>query len=148
MSPDPVGTDLLIAERRASELIAVKDDPDARARTLESYLETVDRLRSEAGTEDQIRIASTLDSQRALLKKLGILLSQSDPNEVPPVVPVVPEDATVAPTALPTAQTPGLVATALPSLTPTLPAPPEVLFPTIDVPPELVPTIHVPPPIR
>lgn len=144
VSADPVGADLVIAERRTSELVAVKDDPAARAQALQAYLETVDRLQSQAGIEDQIRVTSTLDSQRAILKKLGILLASPDP------AVVVPEAVPPTATPLPAGQTPGLDPNTLPSLTPTAlpPSPTEIIFPTIDIPPELVPTIHVPPPIR
>lgn len=142
VSSDPVGTDLVIAERRVDELIAVKDDPAARAQALEAYLETVARLRSQAGAQDD-RILPALDSQTAILKKLGILQSRTHPAVMPP------EEATPTPntTPLPTGQTPRLDPTVLP-LTPTLPPSPEIILPTIDVPPELVPTIHIPPPIR
>jgi hypothetical protein len=145
VSADPVGADLVIAERRTGELVAVKDDPAARAQALEAYLETVDRLQSQAGIEDQLRVTSTLDSQRAVLKKLGILLAPPDPAAVPS------GEATPTPSATPLsiAQTPGSDLTAVPSLTPTVPpSATEIILPTIEVPPELVPTIHIPPPIR
>jgi hypothetical protein len=143
VSSDPVGADLVIAERRVDELTVVSDDPALRAQTLETYLETVARLRSEAGAQDEIRIVQTLDSQAAVLKKLGILLARPTPDILPS------EESASTPTAspMPTVQTPGLDPTALPSLTPTVEVPPEI-FPTMDIPPELVPTFEIPPPVR
>ncbi len=152
VSSDPVETDLVIAERRVNELVAVRDDPTLRSQTLEAYFETVTRLRSQAGADDGIRIARTLDSQREKLKKLGILLSQTDPATLPSDEPVSPATAP-----LPTVQTPTVESTASPQGTPTIQSPPKIVptveippkvNPTVEIPPELVPTFEIPPPIR
>jgi hypothetical protein len=148
VSSDPVETDLRIAERRVSELTAVSADPGLRAQTLEAYLETVARLRSQGSPEDQIRILRTLDSQAAILKKLGIFNSQSNPATPPPLEPTAfPTPSATPLPLLPTVQTPHVLPTDLPPVLPTDEDPPDIL-PTVDIPPELVPTIEVPPPIR
>lgn len=152
VSPDPVETDILIAERRVDELVVVRDDPALRAQTLESYFETVARLRSQAGTEDETRIVPALNSQMERLKKLGILLSQTDPATLPSDEPIPPTT-----TPLPTMQTPQITLTDLPTITPTVQVPPKIVptieippevIPTAEIPPELVPTFEIPPPIR
>jgi hypothetical protein len=152
VSADPVETDLVIAERRVNELTVVGDDPALRAQTLESYFETVARLRSQTGTEDEPRITQTLDSQIAKLKKLGILISQSDPASLP-------SDEPLPPTVTPLPTLPGLIPTAQtpPKFTPTIEIPPAIdppaevppaILPTVEIPPELFPTFEIPPPIR
>ncbi|HET9912389.1 MAG TPA: hypothetical protein VFQ13_10895 [Anaerolineales bacterium] len=163
VSSDPVETDLVIAERRVSELVAVRDDPTLRARTLEAYFETVNRLKSQTGTGDETRITQTLDSQMEKLKKLGILLSQVDPATLPSDEPVPPTPtpsiipSTVTVTSMPTLQTPSVEPTASPQIIPTSQVPPRVdptaekppkIIPTVEIPPELFPTFEVPPPIR
>jgi hypothetical protein len=93
-------------------------------------------LRSQTGTSDPARIARTLDSQMERLKKLGILLSQSDPATLPSDEPMPP-----------TQTTPQVEATDSAQMSPTLQFPPENVA-TVEIPPELVPTFEVPPPIR
>lgn len=150
VSADPIGTDLVIAERRVNELVVVRDDPALRAQALEEYLETVARLKSQAGPEDEARIVQTLNSQMAKLRKLGILLSQTDPATLPSDEPVAP-----TPIPLPTLQTPEITTSpsvtptiqSTPKIVPTIEIPPEII-PTVEIPPELLPTFEIPPPIR
>lgn len=147
VSSDPVETDLAIAERRVDELVVVKDDPALRAQTLDAYVETVARLRSQAGTGNDAQITRRLDSQIERLKKLGILLSQADPNTLPSDEPMPVPTATSTATPVPVSQTPQSGPTDLPQVTPTVEFPPAIV-PTVEIPPELIPTIEVPPPIR
>ena len=51
LSADPVGTDLLILDRRADELVEVSDAPALHAQALRRYLEVSTRLRAEMNAE-------------------------------------------------------------------------------------------------
>jgi hypothetical protein len=139
ISPDPVKTDLAIAERRANELIAVRNDPALYAQALESYLEVTARLNSEMDAENEARILAVLNSQIEELNQSGILLSQPDevllPSDEPTLVPATP---------LPILETPQVNPTNLPQIVPTIQAPPEAV-PTVGVPKEIIPTLQEPP---
>ncbi len=142
VSPDPVGTDLEIAARRADELIAVSGNRALYPQALKTYLATADRLKSEANEENKERILSMLDSQVRRLSRSGITLPLSGKEVVPLSVPT----ATPLPTPLLTSPTPQPSSTPLPQSTPTAPAPTQVA-PTSAVPPKIAPTLHSPPAI-
>jgi hypothetical protein len=143
LSPDPVGTDLAIAERRVDEMIAVRDDPSLYAQTLNAYLEISNRLKSETNAENETRILATLDSQIEELNQLGILLPQPDEEVLPPL-----EEPTSIPQLIPTAiplpvlTTPQVEPTDLPQIVPTVQVPSEA---TVEVPPVEVPPVDLPP---
>ena len=143
VSPDPVGTDLAIAERRLNELIAVKQDPALHAQTLEAYLQVTNRLRAQIGTTNQERIQAALEAQADALRELEILPPQSVPNEDPQVEGTI---ATPPITPLPILETPPVNPTELPQIIPTVEVLPEVL-PTVQEPPKILPTIEIPHPI-
>ena len=159
VSPDPVGTDLAIADRRVDELIAVRDDPVLRSQALNAYLEVVARLQAEQDAGDNTRILQALDAQTEELNDSGILLPQLDqPDQgvLPPFVELTPTPI-ATPTSLPeipqvnpTSSSPiPLNPTTIPSLLPEIPRVnpthlPNVL-PTIEVPLELIPTVQIPP---
>jgi hypothetical protein len=143
VSPDPVATDLAIADRRLNELIAVKDDPALYAQALNAYLQVADRLRAQADAANDPRILGVLDSQADTLTQLGILPEGSEPMIVPPfeapiATPILPP--------LPVLETPQVNPTELPQIVPTAEVGPEIL-PTIQDPPKILPTIEIPPPI-
>ena len=163
-SSDPVGTDLAIADRRMDELIAVRKDPALRTQALEAYLEVAARLKSEMNVENEALILQTLDSQIEELKESGIpvpqiinedVLPQIDevlPTLVDPIMTLLPvtEVPEVNPTSLAPAETtpiapeiPQTNPTTLPDVVPTIQVPPNVI-PTIQV-PDIVPTIQIPP---
>ncbi len=151
ITPDPVGTDLAIADRRIDELIAVSNNSKQRTQVLGTYLEVVTRLKSEMDADNEARIQSVLNSQIKELNQLGIL--------VPPLDQDVPSELN-APTVTPT--NPPLVNPKIPQVNPTLPIPtvtsvviqeatqvsptdsPKIV-PTIQVPTVQAPTIQVPP---
>jgi hypothetical protein len=144
VSPDPVGTDLAITERRLNELIAVRNDPLLYSQVLKAYVTLVDRLKSEADAESKARILAVLDSQAEELHQSGIIVPSIDENILPPsdqptLIPTIPPTATP----LPVLNTPQVNPTDLPEIVPTLKVPSEIV-PTIRVPSPAVPTIQVP----
>jgi hypothetical protein len=140
VSPDPVATDLVIAERRVDELMAVRDDPVLRSQTLEAYLETATRLRSELTAENEARVLDVLDSQVQDLNLQGILPEPPVQDSLPPS-----DEPTQLPTStpLPASQTPRVDGTDLPQIIPTIEVPPDVL-PTVEIPREVIPTVEIP----
>lgn len=155
VTPDPVGVDLAIAQRRVTELIAVQDSPALSLEVLEAYLEVADRLRSEASVEEKALILAVLDAQFEELNQAGIVPVEPEQTLVPPV-----DLPTTAPVTTPVVETPRTEPTqALPNSTdaqqviptveisteivPTLAEPPQVI-PTLPDPPQVVPTIDLP----
>lgn len=143
VSPDPLGIDLAIAERRLEELIAVRNDPVLQAQALAAYRQVADRLRSQMDPANEARILAVLDAQAEELSQHDILPKEVVPDIVPPF-----ETSTATPveTALPILETPQVNPTELPEILPTVEVVPE-LPPTIQDPPKLIPTLEVPPPI-
>jgi hypothetical protein len=145
-SPDPVGTDLAIADRRVNELIALgnaPEDPILYARTLKAYLEVKDRLRSEVDVENKARILPLLDSHIEELSSSGILVPAPE-QDIPPQPDELPLPSPT-PTATPSAKE-------VPENDPTSPAPaatslsveePAQVKPT-DL-PQTVPSVEIPP---
>jgi hypothetical protein len=149
VSSDPVGTDLAIAERRKSELIAVSHDPVLQAQALEAYLEVTARLRSETNAENEALILQTLDSQAEELEDSGISIPQIIDEEVPPQVDeILPVLVDPIETLLPVTEIPQVN----PTLSVSTPSAPEVIppllteLPTVDPTdlPESIPTVEVP----
>ena len=165
VSPDPVGTDLALADRRMAELIAVRDDPALQAQALKAYLEVTATLKAEMNAENEALILGVLETQIEELNDSGIpipgintdiLLPQLDESlpvpsstptsnlEVPQVNPTLP-----APTAIPADATsipdiPQVLSTDLPDIVPTVEVPPNIV-PTVQVPTDLIPTVQIPP---
>jgi hypothetical protein len=149
VSPDPLGTDLAIAERRLDELIAVRNSPALQAQTLAAYLELTARLRAQLDPENEARILDVLDAQAEQLSQLDILPEETIPNGVPPL-----DGPTATPitTPLPILVTPPVNSTELPHTVPTVEVVPtaEVLptsevRPTVEIVPEILPTVQKPP---
>jgi len=145
ISSDPVKTDLAIADRRANELIAVRDNPALYSQVLNAYLEVTDRLKSEASPENENHILTVLDAQVEELNRSGILLPQIDQNVLPPA-----KEPTLTPipiptsTPLPTLETPQVNPTNVPQIIPTVRVPTRII-PTVEISPRIVPTLHSPP---
>jgi hypothetical protein len=159
VSSDPVGTDLAIADRRMNELIAIGDNPQLYSQTLDAYLEVAARLRSEMTAENETLILQTLNSQVEELKESGIPIPQIIDEEVlPPIDGIVPTLVAPIRTLLPVTEIPQVNET-LPT---SMPSAPEVIppvltqlppvnptnlpeaIPTVQVPPNIVPTIQIP----
>ncbi len=117
VSPDPVGTDLALAERRTQELLGVSGLE--REVALQGYQEVLTRLKSRTNPAAQERIISALVDQRERLAQAGITvpdldeyLSSQPPSPPSPLLP------------LPTPALPGLTSTpALPFDVPSLEIP-------------------------
>ena len=143
VSPDPVGTDLAIAERRFDELIAVSENSALHAQTLVAYLQVTERLRSQVDSANEARILAVLEAQTEELKGLGILPDESDPILIPPLESPIQTPATAP---LPTLRAPEIAATDVPQVLPTVQVVPEIV-PTVPKPPRIIPTNEVPLPI-
>jgi len=155
VTPNPVGTDLTIAQRRVNELIAVQDSPALSLEVLEAYLEVADRLKSEASVEEKAFILAVLDAQFEELNQAGIVPIEPEQTLVPPVdlstatpatTPVVETPRAEPTQALPVStEAPQLIPTVevSPEIVPTLAEPPQVI-PTLPDPPQVVPTIELP----
>ena len=168
VSSDPVATDLVIAERRMNELIAVSSDPALHTQALEAYLEVATRLRSETNAENEALILQTLNSQVEELNESGIVvpgiidehaLPQIDeivPTLVAPITTLLSQTEISQATRTPAAsvdttpivsEVPQVNPTTLPNIVPTVQALPSVIppniIPTIQL-PDIIPTIRVP----
>ena len=139
VSPDPVGADLLLAERRLNELLTVRDDPALQAQALDAYLAVATRLRSQIDGANEDRVLAALTSQSQKLEEQGLLPEQPDPTIVAPaIVPTLPPVITP----LPTLETPQITSTDVPQVLPTVETIPDVL-PTPDA-PDIIPTVRLP----
>jgi len=155
VSPDPVGTNLAIADRRVDELIAVGNNPARRSQVLKAYLEVIARLKSEMDAQNEARIHSVLDSQFEELNKSGIPVPQLDQDVLPKLdvpsptpittplfIPEIPQVNPTLPIPLATSvliqETPQVNPTDSPKIIPT------VQVSTNVVPTDILPTIQVP----
>jgi hypothetical protein len=128
VSPDPIRTDLAIANRRIDELNAVAHDPLLSALALEGYQEVLTRLEAELDAE-------TLEQ---ILPRIEV---EQQPIETPEqLVPTLPSNPTAI--SIPTLSTEGTVPTPPEVINTPLPVVPEVI-PT--APPAIIPTIEIPP---
>jgi hypothetical protein len=144
VSPDPIGTDLLLAQRRANELIAVRNQPALYVQTLNAYLEMVARLKSEVDSANETRVLAALDSQTEQLEQSGITLPQLNQATPLPEAPTQIPLPTSTVTPLPTIVQPPLVnPTNVPEVVPTIQVP--EIKPKL---PKINPTIEIPPPIQ
>jgi hypothetical protein len=150
ITPDPVGTDLAIAERRADELIAIGDHPAQRAQLVEAYLAVLTRLELEVNASNEARIRLVLDSQLEELNQSGVSLPGVEQNVVPTL-----EEPILIPTATPfilpaipqgTPAFPDSTATSLPAHEPTQSDSTDSaeIIPVLPVETDVVPTIQVP----
>lgn len=147
VSPDPVGTDLALAERRFNELIVVRNDPVLQAQTLDAYLQLTDRLRSQVDATNETRIQEILQSQAEELNQLEILPEETIPSVAPQLaVPTVTPTPHPTRTPLPILETAPVDPTELPQIVPTVEVVPGVL-PTVQDPPKILPTLEIPAPI-
>ncbi len=74
VSPDPVGVDLSLVERRVDEIVAVDGDTSAQEISLDGYQHVLNDLGKYQGPAVQSRIQQTLLIQQQRLKTTGILL--------------------------------------------------------------------------
>lgn len=149
VSSDPIRTDLAIAERRINELIAVGNDPELHAQTLEAYLEVAARLKSEMTVENEALILQALNSQVEELKESGVTVPQNIDEEVlPQINEIVPTLVAPIGTLLPSIEIPPVNETLPTSML----SAPEVIPPILtELPPvnptdlpEALPTVQAP----
>lgn len=95
ISLDPVSIDIVLAERRVGEWIAVADDPERSSSAMDGYREVVSRLQSANAEQQIVRILPALKSQQLVLNGAG--LSSNELNtylveaaSVPAITPTQP----------------------------------------------------------
>ncbi|MDO9300781.1 MAG: sigma-70 family RNA polymerase sigma factor [Anaerolineales bacterium] len=152
VSPDPVATDIILAERRLNEWIAVSNDPMQNANAMSSYLEALSKLESIDDVETLTLVVPVLQSQQQTLNNAGLsntelnnyLNEVATPTRVPPTATPVPPTATatsVPPTATATATPVPPTATATATEVPPTATATEVPPTATEVPPTAVPTL-------
>ena len=143
---DSLAADLFLANRRVDEMIAVAGDAEAYALALEGYRNVLARLAVRTDAESQAQILAALQAEQELLAEAGLsvpeldaqlnLASQNNPEAIPDLVPsAIPE---ITPTVIPQ-----ITPTAIPQIIPTVtPVPlPSLPVPTIEIVPDIVPTL-------
>jgi hypothetical protein len=128
VSPDPIRTDLAIANRRIDELNAVAHDPLLSALALEGYQEVLTRLQTELDAETLEQILPRIEVEQEPIET---------PEQLVPILPLNPTGTSIPALPLDATPLPQLEATQIP-----LPNLPRVV-PT--VPPEINPPIDVSP---
>ena len=80
ISPDPVATDVILAERRLNEWIAVAKDPSRSAGAKIAYLESLTSLKSRNNNdvETNALILPSLQSQQVTLNTAGLVAPELD----------------------------------------------------------------------
>ncbi len=121
-SPDPLAADLVLAERRKQELLALHADPAARAVALQGYRLVLVRIEQQSNPLERARAALALLAHQSQLAEIGIAVPELDRLLGGSGQPVPPQET--------------------PSGTPPLPTLP-VDIPTQDLPLEL-PTVEIP----
>jgi hypothetical protein len=138
VSPDPVGTTIILADRRLNEFIAVENDPLRRDIASKDYLTALTELDSMSSPGVSARIAPVLKAHKQRLDTSGLSTVQLDHYLTVAATPV--------PAAASTQVAPAEVAK------PTTGAPVESALPATEVPPVIalpatsVPTVAAPPP--
>ncbi len=175
VSPDPVGTDIVLANRRLDEWMAVQKDPTRSTYAQHDYFEALTDLQSAGDAGTRVRVTSLLKTHRQILNTAGVSTTQLDRYLVTGVNPIPTAASTqVSPTeasspatqvpvvigppatevpkegALPATQPPttevATEVTAPPTEAPTEVAPPATEVPTeVAPPPTEVPTEVAPP---
>ncbi len=78
LSPDPVGTDIFLANRRLNEWIAVQDDPARSTNASDDYFDELANLQSTGNAQTRARILPVLKVHRQRLNDSGLSTSQLD----------------------------------------------------------------------
>lgn len=147
VSPDPVGTELALAQRRADELLAVADDPALYPQALAAYLDVTSRLEDMLSPGNAGRIRQVLDAHAEQFDDLGVPVPELDVltpfhTRTPTSTPLRNIDTPRPDPTLPAVTVPPVLPTDVPRSTdvPGLPPSSEIL-------PTILPTIGIPPPI-
>jgi hypothetical protein len=78
ISPDPLATDLRLADRRVDEYVAVSRDETRRSRALSEYNHLLVRFQAEENETNRERIIAKLKSQQDSLKTMGMSIPELD----------------------------------------------------------------------
>ncbi len=78
LSPDPIGTDIFLADRRLSEWIAVGKDPARSAAASDDYFDALTKLSSKNEGVSLVRLDPVLKDHRERLGDAGLPTSQLD----------------------------------------------------------------------
>jgi hypothetical protein len=82
-SPDRIGVDLELANRRTVELTAVNSSPTDKSEALAGYQEVLNRLNSENDAKNNDRILMTLKSNQQKLSASGIIIPELNKHLAP-----------------------------------------------------------------
>ena len=158
LSPDPVGTDIILADRRLNELIAVEHNPARRAEASSDYSAALTKLNPVSNATTSARLLPVLRAHSQRLANAGLPAAQVNnyltvgaglgsnvvSDQVIPTEAVSPvtEISTVAPPAA--AEIPAVIAPPSTDASAVVAPPPadvptEVALPPTDVPTEVVP---------
>jgi hypothetical protein len=166
VSPDPVGTDILLANRRLGEWMATKNNPQSNQQALTGYKEVISRLKVGQDTETLNRLVPVIAAHEEILDGAGFdgsnmenyvagqlqtitnVVATRPPSAAEPPAPTAvvvqpteaPTEVVVQPTSAPPVDAEPPVATEVP---PTEIPPTEV--PPTEIPPTQVPPTEVPP---
>lgn len=78
ISLDPVSIDIVLAERRIDEWIAVADDPERSSSAMDGYMEAISRLQSANAEQKITRIVPALRTQQQVLNEAGLRSNELD----------------------------------------------------------------------
>jgi hypothetical protein len=114
ISPDPLGTDIAIANRRIDEMNMFANDPTRWAQALAGYLEVVTRLESELDAETLKLILPVIEftqepveaSEQSILTPTVTETATQQPEGATTPVPPLPEPSASIPKIIPTIQIP------------------------------------------
>ena len=138
VSPDPISTDLAIAQRRMDEMHAVANDPVRSALALEGYQEVLTRLQAELDAETLEQILPQLEIEQEPIENPEQLIPTLPVSPTGTSIPALPLDATARPN--------NTTNTLVPSLPVIFPTERPQIIPTVEIPnsppPEIIPTLQ------
>ncbi|MBI5839837.1 MAG: sigma-70 family RNA polymerase sigma factor [Chloroflexi bacterium] len=126
LSPDPVATDIALANRRIDEWVAVANDPVLSASAMDGYFDVLSRLKTTADPQALGLIMPVLLSHQRILNDAGLSASEFN------------DHLNVEISSFPIAAVTQAAPTSAPEIIPT---PPHEVKPPTHVPTEIVPTV-------
>ena len=147
LSPDPVGTDIILANRRLNEWLAVENDPARSAKAMSDYFSELTKLKPKGDEVTLARINTVLKAHRQRLNDSGLSTAQLDnyltvgANPIPSLIPPQASLTGVVPpaTEVPTEVAPPATKVPVEVAPPATVIPTEVLPTATEVPTEVVP---------
>jgi RNA polymerase sigma factor (sigma-70 family) len=146
LSPDPVGTDIILADRRLNEWIAVGNDPARSANASNDYFDALTKLNSTGDAVTRVRILPVLKTHRERLNDSGLSTTQLDnyltvlANPIPSITStqIPPADLVPPATEVPIEVAPPATKVPIEVAPPATEVPPEVAPPATEAPTEVV----------